>query len=974
MTRTLATIGVVLFLWEDCSAGHCYSQPTCGTCIKEYGAGACGWCPSTGQCGMAYDDCPTDDKLVTTTNKPSECPEPVVVELPGEDFFEDISSQLKFNPDQRNYGVAVTDINNDGKFDFVVAGFGSRNLAYTWNAETSSYDEIASKSLQDSKRKAIGLAACDIDGDGYEELYVLNTDQYSGDTTTSDGLFDLVDGEHIDLFTEPRNKDSGNFVAGRSCACLDRNASGKYGVAVANYGGDLKLFEVDYSGNSEGVLYDAAPEAGMDLRLGGRALVAGPIVSERTDLFANNEVDYSGADSRGRMDRANYMFVSNGDGTFEEKADDLGVADPMQTGRGTALFDANGDGLIDIVYGNWQGQHRLYIQERDGDSVSFTDAATAEMKFPSKIRTVIAADFDNDGYEELFWNNIPGDNRLFRKLPTDDDWVQINIGDAVEPEGMGTGGAVGDFDGDGMLELVVAHGESGPLQPLSLYRSKTGQKNHYLRVFPRNINGAPARGSRVDLTADGRTQLRVIDSGSGYLCQMEPVAHFGLGKLASFDATANVRVQWPDGSVCEFAPMGVDVEITVHQPATKGDECSVEYPEGYEEKLAADCVPLEPPTDVVSGKISWTGKRSKDLWDQYDKIFKSYNRNAASHLWASFLLDRSESMDADNFTFMFQSFCPVSGSPVSPSDMKRYGMEVPLAAPAKEGGATTRFGSMYFCCSPCVCDTLDFIRVDSKTVTVKKGKSTEERSFWFTVIANPCEDESKLSEEYTDPFRGRKTNVLQQAPELKCDANGNLVGAVMSDHGYPIIGMLHDSVEVTESIRAEIACDPEEASRPGRVTDFHPEGSTGTGVYQSHCEYRDYCEKRAKDGFNSGMGEIFRRVSDIGTWHPTCAAPAAPEPSDEDKEDDKQVEEPITKRPCEDSSKLRLNTIFKGQSKKTKAASICDCEDICLEKNAWAIAHMPNAKRPEKGRCTCYTKKRKRVKTKSKKGYFAVEL
>merc|ERR1719403_81607 len=449
--------------------------------------------------------------LVTNKVKPSECPEPVVVEYPGEDFFKSISKQLAFNPNQRNYGVSVTDIDKDGSFEFVVAGFGARNLAYKWNAQLGAYDEVADEILQDSSRRAIGLAACDIDGDGYEELYVLNTDQYSGDTTTSDGLFDHeAERGFFDLFTEQRNRDSGNFVAGRSCACVDRYGNGVYSIAVSNYGGPMKLFEID----GEDVLFDAAPEAGMSLELGGRALVAGPIVTDRMDLFANNEVDYRADNANGRFDRDNYLFAHTGasDGTYSEEAKAVGLNDPAQTGRGTALFDANGDGLIDIVYGNWQGPHRLFVQERDADgNASFTDVATDVMAVPSKIRTVIVADFDNDGYEEIFWNNIPGENRLFRKLPTDSDWVRVNIGDAVEMDGMETGGAVGDFDEDGMLELIVAHGESGPLQKLSLYKSSTGMNNHYIRILPKTEQGAPARGSRVDMTAGGRTQVRIID-------------------------------------------------------------------------------------------------------------------------------------------------------------------------------------------------------------------------------------------------------------------------------------------------------------------------------------------------------------------------------------------------------------------------------------------------------------------------------
>merc|ERR1719283_597446 len=319
---------------------------------------------------MGYDKCPgAKDQVppyLTDKDKPSTCPEPVIIEYPGEDFFKSISDQLDFNPNQRNYGVSVTDIDHDGTFEFVVAGFGARNLAYKWNAEKGLYDEIADKVLQDSQRKAIGLAACDIDGDGYEELYVLNTDQYSGDTTTSDGLFDHENGRYFDLFTEERNLKSGNFVAGRSCACVDRFGTGKYSVVVANYGGPIKVFEV----NKDNVLFDAAKEAGMSLRLGGRALVAGPIVSDMMDVFSNNEVDYTDR-VNGYYTRANYMFVHKGAGKFENVAKKVGLDDSDQTGRGTALLDANGDGLTDIVYGNWNGPHRLFIQSRDGDKIKF---------------------------------------------------------------------------------------------------------------------------------------------------------------------------------------------------------------------------------------------------------------------------------------------------------------------------------------------------------------------------------------------------------------------------------------------------------------------------------------------------------------------------------------------------------------------------------------------------------------------------
>jgi hypothetical protein len=470
-------------------------------------------------------------------------------QLPGTPAFKDFTSLLTTNPTQKNYGISVTDIDGDGAFEFVVAGFGVANQAFKWDASSGNFKDIAlgSDVLQDKAGMAIGVAACDVDGDGYEELYILNTDSYSGSTQTSDKLLDRdVSGKYSDILQ------GANYVAGRSCACIDRLGTGRYGVFVANYGGPMRLYEMSLQANG---IKDIAPDVGVDKTTGGRALIAGPLITNRMDVFANNE-GYGGG-------RLNFVFANDGTGKFEDIAADVGLLDASQTGRGTAFIDANGDGLLDVVYGNWNGPHRLFVQEKDANNCpKFEDKATSDMAGPSPIRTVIVADFDNDGYEEIFWNNIPGANRLFRKLPTDSDWTSVKIGDALEQHGYGTGAAIGDFDGDGLLELIIAHGESAS-QPLSYFRPTGGAGNHWLRILPLTSQGAPARGAKVSLLAGGRQQLRVIDAGSGYLCQMEPLAHFGLGSLA---AVETVTITWPDGASHTITAPGIDKLHRIQRP------------------------------------------------------------------------------------------------------------------------------------------------------------------------------------------------------------------------------------------------------------------------------------------------------------------------------------------------------------------------------------------------------------------------
>lgn len=455
-------------------------------------------------------------------------------------MFVDHSSLLAHNPAQKNYGIAVTDVDGDGAFEVVVAGFGPPNLVLKWDGDQ--YVDVGTERLADRGRQAIGVAAADVDGDGREEIYILNTDTFGGAKQVGDRLFDHSGSRWVDCFELPHNLPAANLTAGRSVGCVDRNGDGRYGFFVATYGGPMKLYELD----AGGTLVDVAPAAGVDLQTGGRGVLPLPLVSAGMDVYVSNEGG------------ANYLFVNRGDGTFEEAGQQHALADMYEHGRGVAALDADDDGRLDLVVGNWQGPHRLFVRTPEG---TFRDVAPPEMSAPTQARTVIAADFDNDGYQEIFFNNMAQPNRLFARR--DGRWVQAPIGHARESEGPGTGAAVGDFDADGVLELLVAHGETAS-EPLSLYKAAPGG-NHWLRVLPLTRYGAPARGALVTLTAGGRTQVRAVDAGSGYLCQMEPVAHFGLGAV---DTVECVAIRWPGGATARLDGPAVDALHTVPYPVT----------------------------------------------------------------------------------------------------------------------------------------------------------------------------------------------------------------------------------------------------------------------------------------------------------------------------------------------------------------------------------------------------------------------
>ena len=454
----------------------------------------------------------------------------------SEGFFEDKSHLINENIPRLSYGVAVSDFNKDGRFEFVVTGFDYPNLLVGFkNGEYKNL--LTSENFALPARSTIGVAACDIDGDGFEELYLLNTDTYSGEKQFSDNLLDRYD-NIFDLFQMTKNAENLNLTAGRSVACVDRKGDGKYGVYVSNYGGPSRLYEL-----RNDTLVDAAPNVGSDLTTGGRSVVSGHILSDQMDIFAGNE--------RG----PNFLFV-NDNGLFREKSVEYGVDDTLQNGRGAALADIFYQGNLDIIVGNWNGFHRIYVQQDD----SFLDVSNARFREPSKIRTVISADFDNDGYDEIFLNNIGQPNKMFKVLD-DGMLVELELLVAKKSDGLGTGAAVADLNNDGVLELLVAHGESVP-QPLSLFSAKTKSQSRYLRIRPLNLNNAPARGATVTLHSNMRNHAKTIDAGSGYLCQMEPVAHYGIREN---EVVTHVTIKWTNGLETKHEISDVNTVYTIGQ-------------------------------------------------------------------------------------------------------------------------------------------------------------------------------------------------------------------------------------------------------------------------------------------------------------------------------------------------------------------------------------------------------------------------
>jgi len=199
-----------------------------------------------------------------------------------------------------------------------------------------------------------------------------------------------------------------------------------------------------------------------------------------------------------------------------------------------------------------------------------------------------------------------------------------------------------------------------------------------------------------------------------------------------------------------------------------------------------------------------------ELHGKYYEIFsRANNRNAASHLWASYILDRSTSLSVSEIRELFGGFCPISGSPVRPSTRNLWsGIQLKKASNPSE----IESASIHVCCWPCVCDLQEFVKNDTLDIDTKDGRF----SFEVLVIGDPC----------VHPER-----IPSQAPEVYCQ-NGRLVGATRSSQDHIVIGMVQS----------------------GQRYAF--------GNFEAS-QISNRCTRRKNQGYRSGMGRIFVEVASI---------------------------------------------------------------------------------------------------------------
>ena len=504
------------------------------------------------------------------------------------------ASPDKYLVETMGSGAAFLDYDNDGWLDLFVVDGGSIAAASPkpqakaghrlfHNEGRGTFKDVTAASGIAHREYGMGACAGDVDGDGRIDLYITNYGPNTLYRNNGGGAF-------IDVTRTARVGLDGWST---SCAFLDVDRDGDLDLFITNYldaprsrnpfCGDPQrrirvychplnypgLPSVLYRNDGKGVFTDVSAEAGIAKSVGnGLGVAVGDYDDDGfPDVFVANDAV------------PNFLFHNDGKGRLTEVALAAGVAvgrdGKPRAGMGTEFADYNGDGKLDLVVTNHEFEtHSLFRNDGKG---SFSDASVeagiASPTLPFVGFGVAFFDADNNGDLDLAIVNghvidntaifRPGSTHAQRRLLFQNTSgrrfaeVSRQSGPGFAAQTVGRTLVAGDIDNDGDVDLVVTN-NGGPLEVL---RNNAGRDRHALLVRVAGVrSNRVGIGARVTITAQGRTQMREVKSGSSYLGQNDLRVHFGLGDATRVD---RLDVRWTDGQVETIRDVPADQVVTV---------------------------------------------------------------------------------------------------------------------------------------------------------------------------------------------------------------------------------------------------------------------------------------------------------------------------------------------------------------------------------------------------------------------------
>ena len=431
-------------------------------------------------------------------------------------------------------GVAVGDYDNDGFPDLLVLGYG-RCILYHNNGDGT---------FSDATQKA-GVA---------------NLDRWSSSAAwfdyNNDGLLDLVIANYVD-WSPQHNFWCGDKEPGMRSYC--------HPDVYHPVGPTL------YRNNGDGTFTDVSKQSGLALKPGnGLGVVTFDYDDDgRQDIFIANDA------------MPNSLFHNSGDGTFTEVGYAAGVAvgsnGQFEAGMGTDAADVCGNGRLDLIVGHLDQQLARFY-ENLGDGFFEDGTFRSKLSYATFHCSTFGArflDYDNDGARDLFLANghvldniqryrsdvaYAEPKMVFRNTGRG---VFQNVSDQLGPDlqvpRVSRGAAVGDFDNDGDLDILVNNNGQTP----QLFRNDGGNENHWLELLLVGTkSNRDAVGARVKLDTGAAVLCDQRKGGMSYQSAQDPRLHFGLG---ASNEIKSLEIRWPSGATSRLTNLRADQILAVEE-------------------------------------------------------------------------------------------------------------------------------------------------------------------------------------------------------------------------------------------------------------------------------------------------------------------------------------------------------------------------------------------------------------------------
>ncbi len=491
-----------------------------------------------------------------------------------------------------------------------------------------------------------GVALLDFDKDGWLDVYLVNGSTY-------DALAGKATSPHAALF---HNNHDGTFTEVAAKAGVTNDRWG-FGVAVGDYDNDgwPDLFVANYGknrlyhNNHDGTFTDVAEKAGVQLGNWSSGPTFGDYDGDgRLDLFvsgyihinedkapgsgvATNFCQFRGVNvmcgPRGLKGEHDHLFHNNGDGTFTDVSQKLGVSDPNGYYGFTSIFvDLNNDGKVDLLVADDSTPNYLYINKGNGtfeDDSYASGYALNEDGRETASMGVAVGDYRNNGLLGLFNTTFSDDyDVLYRNDGggnfTDDSYA-TGVAEVTVPF-LGWATEFIDYDNDGWKDLFVANGHVYPAvdqnnwgttyaqRPL-LFHNQQGKKFDLVEA----VEGTglalviPARGAAFgDLFNDGRIDVVInnMDKEPALLRNVNPDHHHWVelsltgGAKSPRDAVGATVYLTAGGLRQRGDVLSGGSFVSSNDPrvhfglgdAAKVDAVEIHWPSGLKEKLSLPAV------------------------------------------------------------------------------------------------------------------------------------------------------------------------------------------------------------------------------------------------------------------------------------------------------------------------------------------------------------------------------------------------